>query len=701
MENFNNNKERKKLFKRVDKMKEMQEGKKAKVKTKSIQKIAIMVAVLVLIIMLILMVFRQNAIIISRQDSEHYRTMTYDEVQPGEEATNSEYVQFDAYFLKDINNDGIADKVRGTCNEIGTTDDLYMDLTVLTNGYLKDAKIMINNDNFCFATEIAADSQIKNDYMSSNTREIEFNQLENGTHVLLSGKVNSSSNTSYHYKYNSAIITANDYNKINSVVLTGMHVEELADGTTKETQIEKRVEFQVDWYGTLDVEWYYIYNNQINDADIILDNKNNLLNINFGVGLDDTKGSRSQLLFKTAHIEGILPEINGYAPIDVKLTTNYYGSIISYNKDTRKFVVESNNFNYNTSSYNESIQVSYPLESYNSQIDSEKSIEVLAKGWVEGYNNPNEEFQNPYKSNEAENTLKIKLMREITEPTIECKIGNFYSLDDYRIAYNGEISKEKPARIYNGISKTETEDYFLVEWNVDFDRDNGYLQNGVILKESKDGDKSDEFIKSDGSIDSMEDLTTNVGIYFGWNGGDFDSLLGEDGWIKIYDDDTNELLVTFTKENWSNWSQYNMERNMYKYEEPVKHIRIETSAINSSSIDEYSYVFIYNIKELDDEYITSHYTKEKFDDLKYVKSYVYMYTKTSIGVKEATTYDTAPYEYPITGVGMDLDDNDEYYDKAIVSTQQERDMKIRIGIPEKTIEEEELSDGFLTKWVDG
>ena len=162
MENFNNNKERRKLFKRVDKMKEMQEGKRAKVKTKSIQKIAIMVAVLVLIIMLILMVFRQNAIIISRQDPEHYRSMTYEEVQPGEGATNSDYVQFDAYFLKDINNDGIADKVRGTCNEIGTSDDLYMELNVLTNGYLKDAKITINSyngtsedGNFYFETEIA------------------------------------------------------------------------------------------------------------------------------------------------------------------------------------------------------------------------------------------------------------------------------------------------------------------------------------------------------------------------------------------------------------------------------------------------------------------------------------------------------------------------------------------------------------------
>ena len=73
--------------------------------------------------------------------------------------------------------------------------------------------------------------------------------------MLLSGKVNSSDEGRYHYKPSStAIRTENDYSKINSVVLTGTHVEVLEDGTTKETQIEKNVEFQVDWFGTLNVE---------------------------------------------------------------------------------------------------------------------------------------------------------------------------------------------------------------------------------------------------------------------------------------------------------------------------------------------------------------------------------------------------------------------------------------------------------------
>ena len=644
-------KEQKNLFKRVDKIKKIQEGKNANVKSKSIQKLVMMSAVLVLIIMLILMVFRQNAIIISRQNPEYYRAMTYDEVQPGDEATNSEYVQFDAYFLKDIDSDGIADKLRGTCNEIGTSDDLWMELNVLTNGYLKDAKITINSydsqekGNFYFSTEIAADNQIKNNYISNNTREIEFNQLENGTHILLSGKVNARTD----YKANSAIRTEDDYSKINSIVLTGTHVEELEDGSTKETQIEKRIEFQVDWYGTLNINWNGNMS-QTNSADKILDTENNLLNIKFELGLQDSKWSSSQLLFKTGYIEGILPEINGYAPTEIKLITNGYGSTISYDKDTRKFIIESNNFDYYDYEYSEYIEVSYPLEAYNSQTDSEKSIEVSVKGYIEGYNNPNTEFQNPYESNEVEATLTIKLMKNVTVPRLSCTVGDDLIIGNYQgVNRQRIVSKEKPARIYNIISTEEKEDYYKVEWEIEFQNENGGLPNGVILKESKDGQTSDEFIKSDKTTDSMENLTNNVGIYFSWYGADLKSILGENGWIKVYNDETDELLVTFTKEN---WSKYNSQSKMYKYAEPVKHIRIETSTINTSNIN-YIYLQIYNIKELDDEYITTHYTKEEFDNLKQIKSYLYMYTQTSVGEKEASTSGTAYYIYPITGLGMD------------------------------------------------
>ena len=83
------------------------------------------------------------------------RSMEYEQVQDGDEdleETNN--VKFDAFFLRDLNGDGYAESIRGTCNEIGEESTLYMELNVLTEGYLKDGKITINSDNFYLQTNL-------------------------------------------------------------------------------------------------------------------------------------------------------------------------------------------------------------------------------------------------------------------------------------------------------------------------------------------------------------------------------------------------------------------------------------------------------------------------------------------------------------------------------------------------------------------
>ena len=152
------------------------------------------------------------------------------------------------------------------------------------------------------------------------------------------------------------------------------------------------------------------------------------------------------------------------------------------------------------------------------------------------------------------------------------------------------------------------------------------------MKETKDGEQQgvDNFIKTDSSKESMENVTTNVGIAISGA----DSLLKEDGWIKVYDEDTGDLLVTFTKDNWNNYSS----SNPYKYELPVKHIRVETSATNASQR-----MYVYNIKELDDEYITTNYTREEFDNLKYIESTLVGYMN---GEYAGTDSHRANYEAP-------------------------------------------------------
>ena len=93
------------------------------------------------------------------------------------------------------------------------------------------------------------------------------------------------------------------------------------------------------------------------------------------------------------------------------------------------------------------------------------------------------------------------------------------------------------------MSAEETEDYYKVTWKISTGTAGAYER--LVFKENKseESTKVDTFIKSDSTEESMENVTTNVGIYFS----NADNLLKEDGEIKVYDVDTDNLLVTFTK----------------------------------------------------------------------------------------------------------------------------------------------------------
>ena len=123
-------------------------------------------------------------------DSELARAMTYDQFSDEDSNVDgTDYVKFGAFFLRDINNDGYAEKIKGTCKQVGKEDTLYMELNVLTNGYLENGVITINSDNFYLQTAIPKDSEVKDNVISNNTKQISLNQINNGTQKLITGIV--------------------------------------------------------------------------------------------------------------------------------------------------------------------------------------------------------------------------------------------------------------------------------------------------------------------------------------------------------------------------------------------------------------------------------------------------------------------------------------------------------------------------------
>ena len=90
----------------------------------------------------------------------------------------------------------------------------------------------------------------------------------------------------------------------------------------------------------------------------------------------------------------------------------------------------------------------------------------------------------------------------------------------------------------------------------------------------------------------------------------FVCIFGEDGYIKVYDDETDILLETFDKSNVNKYTS----SSPYRYDMPVKRIRIETSATTNDTC-----IYIYHVKELDDEALVESYTQEEFENLQYIK----------------------------------------------------------------------------------
>lgn len=610
--------------------------KKQKLTKSKLIKIAIILVIIVSAIIGIYAIINRKNITKTEMTSELQRTQAYEDVKDGDNAITDtdgntlNAVKFDAFFLKDKNGDGIAESIRGTCNEVANQANLYMELSVLEEGHLTNGKITINADNFYFNTSIVKDNEVKGNYISSNTKEIDLNDIGNGTQKLLIGSVRSGD---YSNSYNKASAIGNDtskYSKENSVTFSGTFVD--SDGNEK--AFSKTVPFMVDWYGTVNAQIepkaQTVEVKQMEDL-----SQEEGLELKFDIRTSETN---NQLIMSGSEISGTIPELNGHKATSVKIAgTNV---TYTYDAETGKYTakreavldengkVTSNAYSYTswTTRYNTfNFTIVYPIEAYQEMGEDITSFQLAipVEAVNKGYNNPNEEdgFVNPYISDTATGivTTTWRLKQEQTySASFSIYVGSYMGTP-----YNGYVvSKKKPINIYNGISLEEKDDKYTVQWRA-YTGTNG-VTDGIIMNES--ANKTDQFLNTSAQYASMEELTANIGIYFSGAS----KTLKSDGWIKVYDADTGTLLKTFTANDWESYTA----SNPYKYETAVKHIRVETSSTNATSS-----FYVNNIKELDDEYITTNYTREEFDNLTYIYSYLDGYMiKPKTDASEETTY---------------------------------------------------------------
>ena len=528
-------------------------------------------------------------------NAQTLKSMTYNEVT--DEKVNStdgnvcDFVEFSTFFTQDLNNDGNAEKVDGACREVSDSAQLYFRLSVLSKGYLKDGKININGQNFRLDTAIVADDVISKNYIDSDTKEINFvPKVENGTQKLIEAKVKSK------------IKNINDYSRNdNTVVFSGIFVYENEDGNEVEIPLNKTCNLTMDWYGTS--------TSKITTKDILNYSNENIVNkttgnvdLSFEIETEETQYYLQKLLLDSNVVTVKLPKVKGLSAL--KASAEGEGIISNFDKDsqvltlTRKADVDSegNIVKSLSNSNTYKINVSYPKEIYNESARESVVLTIPVQSYYTAYNNPGEEFKNEIavnitKSNVAEKSFAITYEKPLGDVyEFDTEIGEYvaYPYDRY------EVSKKNVIKAYNNI-ELEEKDTYDVRWI--FRRGS----SGTINKTVMNYTKSDELNNNK----SLDDCTTNIGIYIE----NAKAMLGENGYIKVYDNDkTGEdaLIASFTAETWDKYSK----ESPFYYKDSVKNIRIETSESAQNTT-----LIIHNVKEINDKVLASKQSKEEFDKL--------------------------------------------------------------------------------------
>ena len=524
---------------------------------------------------------------------------------------NCDYVQFNAFFTRDLDGDGYAEKIAGTCKKIGEKDTLYMDINVLTQGYLKNGQITLNAKNFTWSTAIVDDNIVDGDYIGETSKIKLDDNVVNGSQKLMSGTISS--------KIENNI---NNYSQISSVTLTGTYVSD--DG--QETEINKTVELTVDWYGITktEVNKYAGYNGETQNMNMDeLEFGDNSVTFPFNAYVTETE---KELLLQKQVLEITVPKLNDFSATKVIVEdTNVeyqYDEITGILTITRLAETDENgNVTKTISRANfNNIKITYPMEAYAKINGNSIIFSIPIKGYNYGYNNKNEEFQNPYVSEDSGiisvTYFKTKGYIWDAYPTIGERIYN----PDLNLN-GGFVLKQNAQSIYNGNEYEDLITEYPVSWEVAVYDNN--LVDTIILEEQKNEDQnvSDKFLDASGNYDSMYNYIKTTGIYFSGA----QALLGDDGWIKLYNNETGLLIETFTSETFQKYNKGN------PYKVDLKSIKIETS---KPVVSNYSFS-ITQIKELNDILITKNYTKSQFDNLKYV----YTYLKGTIKAPQGITYD--------------------------------------------------------------
>ena len=511
----------------------------------------------------------------------------YTAVQNGDEAiTNTNFVTFDAYFLKN------GQKVRGaylpfTKKEpygynVATTD-LWMELKVLSNGSLRNGKLLFTRDNVEETFALIEDDFVKSDVIGDNALSVSLKDIQTGTTKLLKIKITPNVNKFF----------SND----NKVKLVGDHV----DNDGRITRIEKEVNFAIDTSVDNAVAMNKIYSDRYISRDYFVpytkDNGDIFFSyynqINFG-SYQNSEENVSNLSLKEGVIEGEVTAIDGVYPSEI-LLNNVHGPInsndfiIEYNQNNGKFKIRFIDPRYFGNMRNIRIDTVYKKDSINLSVNHVCSVKTTAYAVV----NNNDKLNNPLISNKAEVLDNIKY---IFVP--KNKNANLYITPPH---------KDIPIAKYEGDESEKDLENWYIDWYPFVDNLNGNKEV-ILYQDVNNYDKlTPNYTNLQNAVD-IDNYVTNTGISIDYRG-----IVADNARIELYDNDTGSLIHTFNKSEIElAWN------NIYKIEPNIKHLKYVIK--NIDLYNEKTKLEIRNFKTINNKELIKNVNRSEFDKLNYISS---------------------------------------------------------------------------------
>lgn len=567
------------------------------------------------------------------------KTGDYTAVQWGEErVTGTNFVTFDAYFLKNGNKyrgEYLPYTKKGEVDYNVASKDLWVELRVLGNGSLRNAKLLFTQDNVDEKFALLESDTIANDTVGTNKGQVNLKEIRNGTTVLF--RVNVNANLK---KFKS------DENKVK---LVGEHVAN--DGTV--TPIEKEVKFTVE--SSVDnavVNNYYninYYRDNNRYTEVTLPTKDDQIVIehpfmvNFGTYRSRTYDDRtyfSKLTLNEGIIESNLEPLNGIYPSKVEI--NVYGFqdtdyVIEYDSNTGKMKIRFNNVSkIGSNDFDLKIKAYYPKSAMN--YDNEHVFRIKTKAYAIVNNNP--DFQNPIISDSVE--AQSSVYYKHTPPVIPRPRTNRFYSSIY------PPKKDLPINMYEGDNPDNTLEDWSVAWGFRIDNNGG---NQDVTVSSTDG--NDYLISSDSNNLDIGNFVNTKAIRFSY----FDNnKLKDNSQIELYNKETGALIHTFNKEEIVKY-----EKEEYKIDSNVKKLKFVFKNIDLYYDSQYDVAFsITSLKSVDDKMIKDSKTREAFNKLYAIQSNY----KISTNNIDTTVFGNAPYiesnRSLVTYYNTYFNDNDYY-----------------------------------------